>query len=533
MPDPLVVTTLRQFRVALGLREDALVESMAGQWLEIENRLDAQIGLLAREMADLQAAGKPITEQLVWRQQRYQVLKGQMQTEMAKYNAEAVKTISQAQTFNATLGIDAAQNAIMVQYGPFGTTFNRINVGAVESMIGFAGDGSPLRSLLAEDYPDAVDGLLKALINGMARGQSPVQTAREMKDGMAGGLQRALVIARTETARAYRMASTEQYRQSGVVRGFRRLVFRQKACLACLFLDGEWFELASELDDHPVGLCQALPCLNGIADPQWETGPAYFLGLTADEQEAKMGPGMYAAWKDGKFELSDLAAKQHSDVWGDSPRVPSLSELLGGKGETGADIAEAVAIRDVFSPAETIDSARLWADEHGSGLRGITDLGMANTLNEATAQALEAGITPLPYAYYGKGQTGMTTGAGQITIQGAKTASGWNRNLRSVPDWTVAAKADNPLLVVTRHEYAHRLLEEATEGSRVKDAFGEITAASYRGGLDAIPGYVKANYGATKARELWAEVWASKGDAKLWQWPDAITQIIRKYPDVF
>jgi hypothetical protein len=327
-PDPLVVTTLRQFRVALGLREDALVESMAGQWLEIENRLDAQIGLLAREMAELKDAGKPITEQLVWRQQRYQVLKGQMQTEIAKYNASAVKTIAQAQTFNATLGIDAAQAAINTQIGPFGTNWNRINVGAVQDMIGFAGDGSPLHSLLAEGYPKAVDGLLKALINGIARGQSPVQTAREMKDGMAGGLQRALVIARTETARAYRMASTEQYRQSGVVRGFRRLVFRQTACLACLMADGEWFSTAHELDDHPQGKCSCVPLLDGVADPQWETGQQWFKTLSAKEQREKMGPGIYELWQKGDIRLSDLAARQHSETWGDSPRVPSLAELV-------------------------------------------------------------------------------------------------------------------------------------------------------------------------------------------------------------
>jgi hypothetical protein len=329
-PDPLVVSTLRQFRVALELREDALVESMAGQWLEIENRLDAQIGLLAREMADLKDAGKPITEQLVWRQQRYQSLKVQMQAEIAKYNTSAVTTISLYQAQNAMLGIDAAKAAITTQLGPFGTNWNRINLEAVQNMIGFAGDGSPLRSLLAEDYPDAVDGLLKALINGVARGESPIQTARAMKDGMAGGLQRALVIARTETARAYRMASTEQYRQSGVVRGFRRLVFRQTACLACLMLDSELFDLASELDDHPAGKCSALPLCNGVSDPTWQTGAQWFQTLTADQQREKLGPEKYAAWKDGLFKLSDLGAKQHNDTWGSSPRVPSLKELTGG-----------------------------------------------------------------------------------------------------------------------------------------------------------------------------------------------------------
>jgi hypothetical protein len=95
--------------------------------------------------------------------------------------------------------------------------------------------------------------------------------------------------------------------------------------------------VASEMDDHPNGKCCAIPMVAGVADPTWETGKQWFEKLTPAEQEAKMGPGMFAAWKDGKIELSDLAAKQHSDVWGDSPAVPSLQSLLGGKGETGGE----------------------------------------------------------------------------------------------------------------------------------------------------------------------------------------------------
>lgn len=328
MTDPLVVTTLREYRLALGLREDALVANMAQQWLQIEQRLDADIALLAREMADLAAEGKTISEHLIWQQQRYRALKAQMEVELTRYNVALVHSIEQAQGQYATLGIDAANAAIMAQVGPFGRNWNRINVGAVESMIGFAGDGAPLHSLLKEDYPQAVDGLLKALINGVARGQSPIKTAREMKEGMAGGLDRALVIARTETARAYRTASTEQYRQSGAVNGFKRLVFRQTACMACLMLDGERFDVASELDDHPNGKCCAVPLVNGVADPQWETGLVWFRTLPEDQQRERMGPGMFDAWKAGEIQLADLGQKQHSDVWGDSPRVPSLAELL-------------------------------------------------------------------------------------------------------------------------------------------------------------------------------------------------------------
>jgi hypothetical protein len=98
--------------------------------------------------------------------------------------------------------------------------------------------------------------------------------------------------------------------------------------MACLMLDGEKFDsMDDELDDHPNGKCVIVPCVEGVADPKWQSGQAYFSSLSAEEQKARMGPGLYQAWKDGEFQLSDLAQKQHSDVWGDSPRVPSLKEL--------------------------------------------------------------------------------------------------------------------------------------------------------------------------------------------------------------
>jgi SPP1 gp7 family putative phage head morphogenesis protein len=282
-------------------------------------------------MADQQAAGKVVSQRLIWRNQRYQVLKAQVEEEVRRYNAEyAVGAVATAQQQHALLGLEAAQAAIQVQFGPMGRYFNRINAGAVESMIGFARDGTPLHKLLREAAPVAVDGLVNALVNGIARGASSAQVAREMKeDGLADGLDRAMLIARTEMARAYRAASIEQYQQSGVVLGFKRLVSPQSACLACLALDGERFDLASELDDHPNGRCTAVPIVEGVHEPRWQTGTTWFMSLPAAEQRERMGDALYEAFRDGRFRFADLGQKQHSDVWGDSPRVPSLNELTG------------------------------------------------------------------------------------------------------------------------------------------------------------------------------------------------------------
>ena len=237
-PDtPDVIRVLFEYRQALALREDALMQSMAERWLMIERRLDNDILLLAQEIQRLQDSGKAITENVVLQSQKYKLLRDQMEREIKSYNKNyAVDAVTKAQTDFALLGIDSAQNALQISLGNTFANFNRINIDAVQSMIGFCGDGSPLYTLLKNDYPDAVHGLTNALVNGIARGYGATKTAREMANGMGMGLERALLISRTETIRAYRTATTEQYRESGAVKTFRRLVWKPTACMAC-FVD--------------------------------------------------------------------------------------------------------------------------------------------------------------------------------------------------------------------------------------------------------------------------------------------------------
>ena len=333
-PDPEVVVVLRSWREALDAKDMGSMQALTAQWLQIEKRLDGDIAALAYRMAELQAQGKPITEQLIWREARFKYLRDQMDEQIARFNTAAASSIATGQGEFGTLGIQAANEAIATSFASISSTgpyWNRLNVGAIETMIGFAGDGSPLSRLLKNDYPDAVDGLLNALINGMARGLGPAEVARLMSEGMGMGLERALLIARTEQARAYRMASTAQYRASGVVTGFYRLVKKVTACMACLVLDGQEFALKSELTDHPRGACVAVPGVIGVGRPRWQTGPQWFKTLAPEQQIARMGPERYQLWRSGQASLADMAGMAHSDVWGDSPRATTLAELRGEK----------------------------------------------------------------------------------------------------------------------------------------------------------------------------------------------------------
>ena len=333
-PEPRVISVLREFRQALDSKEESLLLDMGRHWLTVEARLDADITALAYEMNMRREAGREVTQQILWREERYKIIKAQLEEQVKRYNSEyAIGAVSRAQEEYAELGIRSAQQAIENSYlslggfAPASPAWTRINVGAVENMIGFLGNGSPLNTLLKNAYPDALEGLSNALINGIARGLGPAAIARAMADGMGMGLDRALLIARTETLRAYRTASTAQYRESGVVSGFYRLVTKSKACMACLMLDGEWFALESDLYDHPRGGCGTVPAVKGVKPPSWEKGPEYFAKLSPEEQRARMGGERYEMWQSGKFKLEDLVRTSHSDEWGDSPRVARLSEL--------------------------------------------------------------------------------------------------------------------------------------------------------------------------------------------------------------
>ena len=305
-PDSEVVRVIRAHRLSMNAAEEGIMMLMGERWLEVERTLDANIAALANEMLRRAQAGEMITESMVHRAERYQILKRQMEAEIAKYNKDAIYS-----SFPSTIS----------------ASFNQINTPAVNSMIGFAGDWSPLSKLLTNDFGDAARGMLESLISGVAQGQSAEQVARLMAEGTGLGLDRSLLIARTELNRAYRAGSTEQYRESGVTIGFMRLVARDEACLACLALDGERFDTASEMDDHPNGRCSVVPIIDGEPPPSWEPAQEWFAAQPESVQLGIMGPARMEMYKDG-MPLTDFADKAHSNEWGDSPRITPLKELI-------------------------------------------------------------------------------------------------------------------------------------------------------------------------------------------------------------
>ena len=328
-PESIVVAVARAFKSDLEARDATQMAAMAARWRSVEVYLTGLIDALAAEMAQRRVDGASVSLAAIRRLDRYHELRDQVVAQVTRYQrtyAEGLIIAEQERMLQ--MGIEHAVTAIRV--AGISSAFGVIPVDAVEFMAGMAGDGSPLFAVLKGRAlaPESVQGLTDALVRGTALGWNPRKTALAMRDGLAGGLQKALTIARTEQLRAYRLANVAEYRESGVVTGFRRMAAKDgRSCLSCLIQDGTIYTLESEMTDHPVGRCTCAPIVKGFEMPTWQTGSEWLQQQDPEAQRVIMGDARYQLWRDGKVPLERMAYTAHSDVWGDSPAVVPLSRL--------------------------------------------------------------------------------------------------------------------------------------------------------------------------------------------------------------
>ena len=283
------------------------------------------------ELQEMQVAGLAFSIQDIYRLNRYQRLLAQMQVEMQSYNLWVAEYIIENQRRLAVLGINNAAEAIQLSLLEAGSMafFDKLPVEAVELMIGNAGKGGPVYALLQEAYPLAVDQMTDALIENIALGLGPMVTAKQMMNGIAGGLNHALTVARTEQMRVYRETSRQQYAASGAVRGYKRFASKSsKTCALCLTLDGEVYPTEELMSVHPNDRCTMIPLVRGASDPQWEHGVDWLAKQDPALQQHVLGPGAQELWANGDIGLMDLVNKYEHDIWGPSlGRVP-LRDLV-------------------------------------------------------------------------------------------------------------------------------------------------------------------------------------------------------------
>lgn len=323
-----VVRTLFEYRDELGRRELSLLKRMSRLWLDVEREVKGEVYQLAELILSQQREGITITPQYIYSLKRYKEFAEQAKIEIDYYDRNIIELITKSQIENMNLGLEAANKAILQSYPISSPGWTQLNISAFETMAGMLGDGTPLSRLISKDYPFAIEQINTALINGVTIGKGYKQVADDMVMASRMAFERSVLIARTEINRAYRLANTEQYRQSGVVTGFKRLVYKPTACFACLMMDGEVIPVDQELYDHPRGRCSAAPITIGGNTAQWQTGHEWFQELPPEEQRRIMGSGRFDLWKSGQVEdLRSMVWMKPNQIWGPAPAIRSLKDL--------------------------------------------------------------------------------------------------------------------------------------------------------------------------------------------------------------
>ena len=313
-----------QFRAALRRHDQQAMNRLIRAYEGVYSRLKDKIELLA----DAIAMEEPTAGQLV-RMARYKAFIRQVEAELRDYQVILRNEIQNAsRDAIAFAGRDTAR--LLRAYGVT-AGFNRLPTSAIETLLGFLAEDSPLWKRIGELAGANAKYVADKILEGVSLGYNPRKIANLIRDALGGGLTDALRMTRTAQLWAYRESTRANYlNNSDVVEGWIWWAdMGGDPCMACIAEHGTVHDLDETLDDHYNGKCAMIPIITGMPSIVEQTGEEWFNGLSEDKQRDLMGPEFYDAWKGGSFGLSDMHHKEEDDVYGYMTTQTPLWELLG------------------------------------------------------------------------------------------------------------------------------------------------------------------------------------------------------------
>lgn len=309
-------------------------------------RLNRRLAELTKRITEARRAGDEVRPGWLFAQERYRTLIGEMETYTLRFLQQSLATV----VGQKTLAIEQAQvDAPVITAAYLGPaprdaiaevkgTFTRLPEGVIDRIVVNAGDDAPLGRLFASIAPQAVEKVRDELAFGVAAGRPVREIAREVRKQIGVPMSRALTISRTEVIRAYRESTTEQYRDSRVVRGWSWWAnLDTRTCSLCWAMHGTEHDVSEDQDSHPCCRCTQLPLTRSWAElgfrsvpdgrPAVATGEQRFATLSAEDKLAILGRSRLDAYNAGLITLEDLVRPTASSRWGRGIRQANLAEL--------------------------------------------------------------------------------------------------------------------------------------------------------------------------------------------------------------
>jgi hypothetical protein len=341
MPHP-VIDAATMFRRGLLNRERQQAMALVNAYGRIYGRMGDSIRALEEQIAGME-------EPTAWKSNRLSALRAlqtQVADEVGKFAVYADTTIVNAAT--AEIPIAGANSRALAQAyfnspqarQALAARWDVLPAEAIETMLGFVGNESPLNTALVQRLgPTVADRMFSNMVDAIALGINPRTVAAQIRRELGTGLTWTLTTQRTAQLWAYREATRASYlANSDIVSSWTwyATLNDSRTCMSCIAKHGTVYPLTETLNDHHNGRCVAIPNVKmasklGISLPDVPSGESWFRSLPEGTQAKYMGPAMHAAFKADEFEFADLSQNYTDPIYGDMARQASLKDLLGNR----------------------------------------------------------------------------------------------------------------------------------------------------------------------------------------------------------
>ena len=320
MPTPTELA--RAFKAAVDRQDAASLTRLAKTYHQLYLRLTPKLDSLLLAVSQLESP----TNGQVMRLAQYKNLINALESELTKYSAYVEVEIRNTSMASVEMAVKQTESFLKAA----GYAMPRsLPTNAIYSMLGFLQEDSPLWERLGKLAGTNAQKVADALLEGIAFGYNPAKTARMFENVMGGGLTDAMRMTRTAQLYASREANRAMYvANDDVVEGWVWWSsLDSDTCMACTVEHGTVHSNDESMDSHYNCRCTSLPVVIGYND-QVQTGTDWFSNLSESEQRNMMGSSAYEAWKEGKFDLSDMVTRRHDDVYGEMLARTPLEQLI-------------------------------------------------------------------------------------------------------------------------------------------------------------------------------------------------------------
>lgn len=315
-------------RAALIAREYQAVKNIVRAYEVAERRVVAEIRGFQAKISEAQVAGLTPSKSWYYQEARLENILREIRGHLDMFSADALEFSAAGRDDSYRLGaVHAVRLAEAQVYGDIAG----LSAQAFANAQALLSATSPLKALFDTIGPTATTTARELFAEAIALGWNPRTLAARLTREMRGlAKERAILIARTEMIRSYRIANADVYRRNAdVLRGWRWTSAKTPAtCAMCLALDGEIYPVDKTLTSHPACRCTMVPLpKTDFGGPQPTSGEAYFQALTPKQQDKLLGRRKGAMYRCGTFTLKDNVRWHEDSVWGTQPRSRTVREL--------------------------------------------------------------------------------------------------------------------------------------------------------------------------------------------------------------